>query len=211
MFNCPALKLLSITAILLFASCATTPKTDITDVHIDPQYKGGAFKKLLIIGVSHDRASRVLFEDDFVWKLQERGIEAFVSYRDLDYDSMRDSDAKETIVALTQELGVDAVIATKLLGTGSAEKYQRVYFGFVELYEDMIYYFQINDQRKSPSKHLGTKAVYSKVATNLFEVSTGKLIFSAASMTITQERGYSQIETHIEAIVKKLSDEGLIK
>jgi|GEM_PF-3653963 len=39
------------------------------------------------------------------------------------------------------------------------------------------------------------------MATNFYEVGSEKLIFSSVSKTITLERGYSQIKTHIDAML----------
>ena len=65
-------------ASLALAACASTT---LRDTWYDPAYRGGAFRKLLVLGVSDNISERRTFEDVMAARLVATGIEAIPGYR----------------------------------------------------------------------------------------------------------------------------------
>jgi hypothetical protein len=66
-------------AALALAACATS--TTLRDSWFDPAYTGGAFKRIVVLGVALDEAQRRTFEDIAVARLVAAGVDAVPSYR----------------------------------------------------------------------------------------------------------------------------------
>ena len=66
-----------VTAVLL-AACATTA---LRDQWVDASYRGGPFRKLLVLGVSSHVSERRTFEDLMVARLVAAGVDAIPAYR----------------------------------------------------------------------------------------------------------------------------------
>jgi len=67
-------------ASLALAACATTT---VRDAWYDSTYRGGPFRKLLVLGVSGNISERRTFEDIVAARLATTGIEAVPAYRHL--------------------------------------------------------------------------------------------------------------------------------
>lgn len=74
-----ARRLLLVSAALLLAACASS--TTLRDSWYDTAYTGGAFKRVVVLGVAREEAQRRTFEDIAVSRLQAAGVEAVPSYR----------------------------------------------------------------------------------------------------------------------------------
>jgi hypothetical protein len=71
-------RLFAAALIVLVAACASTT---IRDQWSDPDYRGGAFRKVLVLGVSSNIAERRTFEDIMAARIAATGIEAVPAYR----------------------------------------------------------------------------------------------------------------------------------
>jgi hypothetical protein len=85
---------------------------DLT-IRSDPEYQGPAYRKFLVMGVYDDGGMRRTFEDRFVKRLHERGVEAFPSYRFIPQDGRV---PREVVVQAMEEAAADAVLLTRLVG-----------------------------------------------------------------------------------------------
>lgn len=65
-------------ALMLLAACAATT---IRDSWYDTAYRGGPFRKLLVLGVSGDTAERRTFEDIMAARIAATGVDAIPAYR----------------------------------------------------------------------------------------------------------------------------------
>ena len=72
-------RLFTIAAALALVACASS--TTLRDSWYDTAYRGGAFRKVVVLGVARDGAERRTFEDIAVSRLQAAGVDAVPSYR----------------------------------------------------------------------------------------------------------------------------------
>ena len=59
-------------AALLVAACAST---SLQSAWYDTSYRGGAFKRVIVVGVGANVANRRVFEDIFAQKLSTSGVQ----------------------------------------------------------------------------------------------------------------------------------------
>jgi hypothetical protein len=138
--------------------------------------------KIMVIAVSNTPAIRRLFEDEFVKELKDYVTDAIVSYTALPDQSVAD---KGAIDAKAKKVGADTVLIAKVVGrkTGTTESLWGVY----------------------PNEYIDTK-------TNIYDVKSGKLIWTASSETWIKDTASeeSQIRAFVKVIVRKLSEQKLI-
>jgi hypothetical protein len=138
--------------------------------------------KIMVIAVSKTTASRRLIEDAFVKELKDYETDAIVSYTTLPDRSVAD---KGIINAKAKEVGADTVLITKAVGrkTGVTESP-------FATYEDE----------------------YIDEETNLYDVKSGKLIWTASSETWIKETASegSRIRAFAKVIVRRLSEQELV-
>lgn len=98
----------------LLSACALTPRVSNTWRATD--YAGPSLRKLMVVGVGVDGASRRSFEDALVQALQANGVEAITSYsRDVDPAGGRELIEKAALAA-----GAQGFIETRVLRAGYA-------------------------------------------------------------------------------------------
>ena len=92
------------------AACASQPR--IVEQWDDPGFKGGGFKRVLVLGVTRDGTVRRVFEDEFSAGLRARGVEAVPAYTVLPDDGRVERPKLEAAVRAAK---ADAVILTRVL------------------------------------------------------------------------------------------------
>jgi hypothetical protein len=99
----------ALAAALVLAACQTT---SIQSAWYDTSYKGGPFKKVVVIASDGTTADSRVFEDIFVQKLQAAGVQAIPGYTTVPPDARRTESSFAPAVAAT---GADGVILVRLL------------------------------------------------------------------------------------------------
>lgn len=100
-------------ATLLAALLAACASTSIVEQWQSPDYKGGPFRRLLVVGVTKEATVRRIFEDEFVRQLRARGTDAVASYTLIPEDGQVERPRLERAV---KESGADGVVITRVLG-----------------------------------------------------------------------------------------------
>jgi hypothetical protein len=100
------------TVTILLALLTACASTSIVEEWQSPDYKGGPFKRLLVVGVTKEATVRRIFEDEFVRQLRARGTDAVASYTLIPEDGQVDRPRLERAV---QESGADGVVITRVL------------------------------------------------------------------------------------------------
>jgi hypothetical protein len=72
-------RLFLVAAALALVACASS--TTLRDSWYDSSYRGGAFGKVVVLGVASEEVERRTFEDIAVSRLQAAGVDAVPSYR----------------------------------------------------------------------------------------------------------------------------------
>jgi hypothetical protein len=136
----------------------------------------------MVIAVSNTPAIRRLLEDEFVKELKDYETDAIVSYTALPDQSVANKGAINT---KAKEVGVDTVLITKVVGrkTGTKDSLWATY----------------------PNEYIDTE-------TNIYDVKSGKLIWTASSETWIRDTASeeSQIRAFVKVIVKRLSEQELV-
>jgi hypothetical protein len=186
--------------LFLLSSCATTTTTNVWR---DQTYQGPV-KKILVIGISQKKGIQRFFEDEFVRQFRERGTDAVAGYTVLPYDEKMD---KDFIAAKAREVGAGAVLVTRPLGRKTERTYVpgQAYAVPGSYYRWGSYY----GHAYSPGYVVEDEYVY--VETNLFDVATEKLIWSAQSETVLLATDQELIKSFIKTMVAKLASDKLIK
>jgi hypothetical protein len=189
-----------IIALFLVSACATTAKMNVWK---DQTYEGPV-KKVLVMGLSQKKGIRLFFENEFVRQLRERGSDAVAGNTILPYEQPMD---KDFIVTKAKESGADTVLVARSLG----REMQRTYvpgqaYGVPGYYSRWGSYY---GNAYSPGYVVEDEYVY--VETNLYDIATEKLIWSAQSATIIIADDYDLIRSFIKNMIDKLSSDKLVK
>ena len=99
----------AVAAAFVLAACQTT---SIQSAWYDTSYKGGPFRKVVVIASDGTTADSRVFEDIFVQKLQAAGVQAVPGYTTVPPDARRTESTFAPAVAAT---GADGVILVRLL------------------------------------------------------------------------------------------------
>lgn len=105
--------LMRMTAVGLTALLAACAATTLTNAWKDPEYKGGGFRKLLVVGASDSPTNRRIFEEEFSRALRAAGVEAVASYTVIAQDGKKIDEAAMQEVVRKQ--GLDGVVMTRLV------------------------------------------------------------------------------------------------
>jgi len=189
-----------IIALFLVSACAPTAKMNVWK---DQTYEGPV-KKVLVMGLSQKKGIQLFFENEFGRQLGERGNDAVAGNTILPYEQAMD---KDFIVTKAKESGADTVLVARSLG----REMQRTYvpgpaYGVPGYYYRWGSYY---GSAYSPGYVVEDEYVY--VETNLYDIATEKLIWSAQSQTIIIADNYELIRSLIKTMIDKLSSDKLVK
>jgi len=123
----PRCVLLAIIGSTLLTSCAST---SLVSSERNPDYRGPALKRLMVVGATADPQARKAFEDEFVAKLGAAGVAAVPSY-----PLIPESEANDPAVLrkAAEGAGVDGVLAARLVRVEESEAaLQAQAFNFVD-------------------------------------------------------------------------------
>ncbi len=139
--------------------------------------------RIMVVAESSKPAVRRLLEEEFVKELKKHETDAISSYAVLPDQSLTD---KGAIYAKAREVGADAVLATRLVGRKVST---------------------------SESAWITYEDQYIDTTTDIYDMKSGKQIFTASSETWRNENisDNAQIQSFAKAIIQKLSEQNLIK
>jgi hypothetical protein len=171
----------------------------LRDSWSDPNYGGGPFRKIMVVGVSATPANRRTFEDIFSARLKAIGVDAVRSYDVLpgsgmipqpEFDiAVRQSGADgllmvhvKAIDTKTQITSVPAPVATGYYGA---------YMGWTSVPQVTQY-------------DLAT------VETNVFDVKSDRLVWTGITETFNPSSVAAETPGFADVIIKALTDRGLL-
>jgi hypothetical protein len=176
-------------------SCAST---SVTDVWKDKNYQGKA-QKILVIMAAKSPDMREIFEGRFAAELENRGNNATQSYKIIPAEEFTD---KELVKSRIKNSDADTVLISRLVDTKTMESYSP---GLV--YHDWWGYYNIVSANYGYTRDVQI----SYIETNLYDVKTGKLIWSGHSKTERTEGEQQLINTFIRIVIRKLASAGVIR
>jgi len=202
------LSLLSSVVLFLFSSCATTT---LTSTWYDAQYSGKkALRDVLVIAVIKDNTGRRLYEDGFVKKLAESGINGIQSY------TLEDSDIDPTRVAVEKAIadaGAHFVLITRHLGTDTKQHYRPP--EPVSVFADPLYsryyrYYPLAYREVYYTPGYSYSVTTVSIEANLYDAKTERIIWSAQSTSVDPKITQNYIEDLINVFSMDLQEKGLL-
>ncbi len=203
---------LCVTTILL-VSCANTK---ISQSWVEPDNKK-AYDNLLIIGIAESEQNRRAYESHFVDDLRAIGVGAEASYKLIKSNVKIDRDS---VAKAIKGLDIDGVIVTHLVaideetvyrpstgymyGGGYGVGYGGGYYG--GLYS---YYPHVNSYVNNPGYYT-THETYT-LETNLYDVESEELVWSARSRSFSPESAQEVIVDVTTLLIKDLQTKHLLK
>jgi len=188
---------------VLLIACAGTK---LTHIQVDESHQGKPVSNIMVIGVTYKEKEEVRrsFEDRFVSQLRAAGVEAISSGDAISIpaDLMLE---KDEILKAVNKFNNDAVIITHVVGKEEKEVFThtaRSYRGYHG------YYGRAYGYTHSPG-YSSTKTFY-RLATNLYDVKTEKLIWSGKSETLNPDSTMQMIDDVIKVVIKDLQKNNLL-
>lgn len=185
----------------LFTSCATTK---ITDTWKDKAYQGNA-ENIVVIMVARTQHLRNMFEGRFVAELRARGNSATQSHKIITFEQLKD---KELVKSKIKSTDADAVLIARLVDSKTIETYEPGHIHGVPIFHS--YWGTYYEIVSVDYGYTGDIEV-AYIETNLYDVKTEKLIWSARSKTERSEGESQLINAFIEVILNKLSSDKIIQ
>jgi hypothetical protein len=181
----------------LFTACATTR---LSAVWKDPAYDGPP-RKVLVYGMLKNAGNRRIIEDEFVRQLRSRKVEATPGY---ELFAGSDLVTKDVLEAKLKEGGFDTLLLTRPTGTKSetvsvagTAYYPASYYGTYGGYYNTGY-----AAAYSPGRSYEQDYVFAE--TNLYNVATEKLFWTATSETWIGTYMENQIKEYVGLIVGQM-------
>lgn len=198
---------------IILASCANTK---ISQSWVEPS-NTKTYKDLLIIGIGESEQNRRAYESYFVEELTARGIESAASYKLIKSNEKIDRD---TVVKAIDGLGMDGVIVTHMVAVDEETVYRPTtgygYGGYGGMgyggghYGGMYsYYPHVNSYVNNPGYYT-THETYT-LETNLYDIESEELVWSARSRTFSPESVSEVIVDLTKLLINDLADKDLIK
>ena len=188
--------LLSLLVVFLFLpSCAATK---LNAVWKDPEYQERP-QKIMVIGMLPAEVSKRFFEDEMVRNFQKHGTDAVISYSLLPSQPAPDRDA---VMNVMREQRADSVLIARLMDKKTVQSY--VPSSPAPRYGGSGYYGSSWGGYYGYAGGGVRTDEFAVIQTNLYDLKTEKLVWTASSDTWLAENPKSLIANFIEVIMKDL-------
>jgi hypothetical protein len=198
---------------LILVSCANTK---ITQSWVEPDNKN-TYSDLLIIGIAQSQQNRRAYESNFVEELRKHKVEAEPSYKLIKSDQKIERD---TIAKAIKGLDIDGVLVTHLVAVEEETVYRPPTYSYGGAYGGgyygggyygglYSYYPHVNSYVSSPGYYT-THETYT-LETNLYDVKTEELVWTARSRTFAPDSVDEVIVDVTKLLIQDLADKKLIK
>lgn len=193
--------------VFLLTACASTK---ISQTWVEPEHKK-VYRNLLIIGISESEHNRRAYESHFVEELKASGNQAIASYKLIKNNLEIDRDS---VTSAIKGMDIDAVIVTHVVAVDEKTIFHPS-MDFMPMYGGRYYgglysyYPHVNTYVHRPGYY--TKHESYTIETNLYDVESEELIWSARSRTFAPESVARVIVDLTKLLINDLSDKNLIK
>ena len=193
-------------ALLLLGGCASTT---LTNAWTDPEYKGGAFRKVLVVGATDSPTTRRVFEDEFARELRLAGVQAVASHTVIAQGAKVDEAMlRETV----RKQGLDGVFVTRLVRIDTQTTYSPGYGWGVPAvgYRQSLYgYYNV---ARAPYVGAPEVGVYelAVLETTLWSAASSKLVWSATTETFAPENVRAAADDFSKVVIGELKARKLL-
>jgi hypothetical protein len=195
--------LVLIALVLAGAGCSNTKLVNQWE---NSQYVPARFTRMLVIGVSREPGLRRTFEDQFVAKLKETGVDAVPSYRYIPEDGpVPEARLQEAV----RQANADGVLMTRLVRVERKTEVSPGYyrapaagFGFYPWYSaGWVGYYE-------PPRVYQYDVYISE--TSLYDVPRNQLVWSGTVQTKAPRDLNKDIQRYVDTVVKALKKEQVL-
>ena len=192
----------TILSTVLIVACAGTG-TKLTQTQMDENRQEKPVSNILVLGVTYKEKEEIRrsFEDSFVVQLRAVGVKAISSGDAISIPTDLRLE-KDEILKAVHKFNSDAVLITYVTGKDEKEDHTRGYSGYYGYYGRAYGYAHIPG-------YSSTNTFY-RLATELYDAKTEKLIWSGKSETLNPDSPKQMIDDVIKVVIKDLQKNNLI-
>ena len=194
----------------LLSACSST---SLVNRWSDPEYKGPALQKILVIGIIKDDIKRRSFEEEFASLISTPNRSGIASYTLL--PDLKSADQKEEILAVVNKVGADGVMIVTLQGVS---KEQRDVPPSVDYYPapgmgmgyGMYGYYGMSHTAVYRPGYTVTDTVV-RLDTKLFAVSSEKMIWAGKTESFNPSSSQSVVSELEKLVISDMKKSGMVK
>ncbi len=212
-FSTLILRLMILCMVATFTACATTTTST---TWMNPDYSGKKISKVLVAGVAQQEVLRRKYEDSMCEEIRMRGSVCVPSYKIIPSEEIKDKKRLEDLVKGQQ---FDTILISRIVGkkkeTIQHPEITRVSpgigpyvpppYAYAGWYDYYAFSYEII---KEPSYTEEQEIMV--VETNLYDVKSGKLIWSMLTETILDSNVDRLVKDFVKVAIKNLEKENLI-
>ena len=198
-----SLAVMAVTALAFVAAACTS--SSLHRQWVDPDYKGGPFNKVLVIALSKDKSVRKSFEEAFAKQFKANGVKSASGLALIPKDTEK---SEKAVMAAAREIGAQAIFLTLLIQEGERDVSSPSWTGgrgrprsFGAFYPGAYMYASGHYQAQK----------YLALQSSLYELKTGKRIWSTQSEIIDPKNLKQVVSTLAPMVMADLKKNGLIK
>lgn len=191
-------------ALILVPACGG-PTTRLTTVWSDSQFQGRKARKVLVMAITQRENVRDAYERRVCERLAGIGVNAIPS---LDVFFHNEELSKEVLQEDLADLGVDAVIVSRLISVDTETYYVPGYVPYPYYNDFYGYYGAVYGPVYSPG-YLSQSTIV-QIETNLYETATAKLAWSGVSESFDPRDPGEVIDALSQLVVTTLRREGFL-
>ena len=193
--------------VLMLAACQST---SIQSAWMDPNFTGGAMKKIDVIAVGTNLANRRVFEDIFAQKLRDAGVDGVAGWTVIP-DEARAAEAPFT-EAVTRT-GAQGLLVVRLLGVDTRTQVTTTMVPTGAMWGGSRWGPGWGGSAFGPSMvPVSEVSQYdlAMVETTLYDVPTGRVVWAATTQTFNPSTVAREAPGFANVIIGQLSARGLI-
>ena len=192
--------------LVLAAGLAGCASTKLVGQWKSPEFQGPPLRKVMVVGVSTQPATRRVFEDEFSAALKAAGVTAIPSYTVIPQDGQADQAVLEQAV---KQLGADGVLITRLV---RREQKTEVSPGYYQPVPAMGGFYGWYSAAWMGYYEPPTVYQYDVVTaeTSLYSVNASKLLWSGTTETFSPTDVAKETPAFAKIIIGALQKAGII-
>ena len=191
------------------SSCSST---SLVNRWSDPEYKGPALQKILVIGIIKDDIKRRSFEQEFANLITANDRTAVASYTLI--PDLESADQKEEVLAAVEKVGADGVLVVTLQGVSKEQREVPPSIDYVPTagfgYGGMYGYYGMRHTAVYNPGYTVTDTIV-RLDTKLFAVSSEKMIWAGKTESFNPSSSQAVISELEKLVITDMKKSGMIK
>jgi hypothetical protein len=197
---------LAVCLLMLAAGLAGCASTSMVEQWKSPEFHGPPLRKVMVVGVTTQPATRRIFEDEFSAALKAAGVTAVPSYTVIPQDGQAEQAVLEQAV---KNLGADGVLITRLV---RREQKTQVSPGYYQPVPPMAGFYGWYSSAWMGYYEPPTVYQYEVVTaeTSVYSVNASKLLWSGTTETFSPSDVAKETPGFAKIIIAALQKAGII-